>query len=176
MYYSIVKTRLGWCGIVSNNGLIKRIVLPSTNKRLVLQGIQKEYPEATENSSGLKKSSQVIVDYFNGKAKRLDFPIDLKGYTNFERQVYKNLCRVPYGEMTTYGKLAKSVGKPKAARAVGNALAKNPLPLVIPCHRVVKSDGSIGNFSVIPTADPPGRTSGGVALKKQLLELETMNK
>ena len=162
MYYSIFKTRLGWCGVVENNGLIKRIVLPCANKRLVSQRIHKECPEAKENSSKLKKVSQLIIDYLNGEKKRLDFPIDLTGYTNFEKQVYKSLCRVPYGEVTTYGKLAKSAGNPRAARAVGNAMAKNPLPLFIPCHRVVKSDGAIGNFSAL----------GGVALKKRLLELE----
>lgn len=176
MYYSIFKIRFsakggsasggGWCGIVGDDKAVKRIILPIAKRKPVLQRIQKEYPKATKNSSALKKSSQVIINYFNGTTRRLVLPIDLDGYTEFERKAYKSLSQVSYGKLITYCGLARSIGKPKSARAVGNTMAKNPLPLVIPCHRVVKSDGSIGNFSA----------EGGVALKKQLLELEALNK
>jgi len=80
----------------------------------------------------------------------------------FERAVLQALRRIPPGQVRTYGEIARTLGKPSAARAVGTACARNPLPLLIPCHRVVRSDGKLGGYSL----------RGGVALKRQLLEAE----
>ena len=85
----------------------------------------------------------------------------LKG-TEFQIEVWKELSKIPKGEVRTYKQIAKSIGKPKSSRAVANACAKNPYPIVIPCHRVIRSDGTVGGYS--------GR--GGVKLKKELLKRE----
>ncbi len=91
------------------------------------------------------------------------FPLDALDFSNmssFQEKVLRMEHRVPYGRVTTYGRLAEQTGKPGAARAVGNMLARNPFPLIIPCHRAVRSDGSIGGFQ------------GGTHLKRKLLEQE----
>ena len=85
----------------------------------------------------------------------------LKG-TEFQIEVWKELSKIPKGEVRTYKQIAKSIGKPKSSRAVANACAKNPYPIVIPCHRVIRSDGTVGGFS----------GEGGVKLKKELLKKE----
>ena len=85
----------------------------------------------------------------------------LKG-TEFQIKVWKELSKIPKGEVRTYKQIAKSIGKPKSSRAVANACAKNPYPIVIPCHRVIRSDGTIGGYS----------GQGGVKLKKELLKKE----
>ncbi len=89
-------------------------------------------------------------------------PVDLTRVPPFERTVLQALRRIPAGQVRTYGEIARSLGKPTAARAVGTACARNPLPLLIPCHRVVRSDGKLGGYSM----------RGGVTLKRQLLEAE----
>ncbi|PVV84097.1 hypothetical protein DD509_05190 [Dehalogenimonas alkenigignens] len=90
--------------------------------------------------------------------------LDLTGATEFQQQVYRAACGIPFGETKSYGELAAAIGKPGAARAVGQALGANPLPILIPCHRVVAADGGLGGFS------------GGVETKQQLLEMEKKGK
>jgi methylated-DNA-[protein]-cysteine S-methyltransferase len=102
-----------------------------------------------------------IEDYFAGRRKRFTQPIDLTAVHGlFRRRVLEVLAELPYGEVISYGELASRTGSPGAARAVGSAMAANPLPVVIPCHRVVASDGKLGGYS------------GGLINKKKLLELE----
>ena len=92
----------------------------------------------------------------------MKYTIDLSSYTDFEISVLEETQKIPYGKTKTYTDIAKAIGKPKAARAVGNALGKNRTPVLIPCHRVIKSDGGLGGFSM------------GLELKKKLLEQERM--
>ena len=94
--------------------------------------------------------------------KKVLLDILLENVSPFHRKVYKALCKIPAGKTITYAELAKRAGSPGAARAVGTAMAKNPFPIVIPCHRVVAGNGKLGGYS--------GR--GGVATKKALLALE----
>ena len=97
--------------------------------------------------------------YFAGRLRAFDLPLRLEG-TAFQRQVWAALREIPHGEVITYGELARRVGKPRAARAVGAANGANPIPIIIPCHRVVAAGGRIGGFT------------GGLALKRRLLALE----
>jgi methylated-DNA-[protein]-cysteine S-methyltransferase len=100
-----------------------------------------------------------IVDYLEGKRRRFDLSLDLRG-TAFQRRVYDALLRIPYGETRTYGEIAREIGAARAVRAVGSANGANPLPLVVPCHRVVASGGRLGGFG------------GGLRLKRWLLAHE----
>ncbi len=103
---------------------------------------------------------ELVKDYLSGKV--VDFngvSLNLNG-TEFERIVWKGLCTIPYGETRSYKWLAAHIGKPYAYRAVGNACAKNPLPIIIPCHRVIREDGGLGGYS------------GGLLMKKRLLKIE----
>lgn len=101
-----------------------------------------------------------LDDYFAGSRHDVDVPVDLRLAQGFRRTVVQQLRRIGYGERTSYAEVASAVGSPGAVRAVGTACARNPLPVVIPCHRVVRSDGS------------PGQYAGGAAAKVLLLEFE----
>jgi len=101
-----------------------------------------------------------LNDYFRGAPVRFDVPLDMEGHTDFERVVWETARRIPYGEVRSYGWIASKIGKPTAARAVGGAIGRNPFALVVPCHRVVGSDGRLTGFGA------------GLAWKRALLELE----
>lgn len=110
-----------------------------------------------------KKLAALLARYFAGE--RVSFaavPLAVRG-TNFQQRVWRAMQTIPYGEVCTYAQLAAQVGQPRAVRAVGNAAAANPVVIVIPCHRVIRSDGTIGNYG------------GGRLRKGQLLELEGHN-
>lgn len=104
--------------------------------------------------------SKRLRDYLEGR--KVSFPeiLDFRGTTPFQRRVWEQTAAIPYGEVRSYGWLAERIGQPRAARAVGRALALNPLPILIPCHRVVRKNGKLGGFSA------------GLGLKRRLLELE----
>ena len=119
-------------------------------------------PSAT--SRWLKSTAAQLAEYFLGFEVCFGAPLDLRPLSPFARKVLGALARVPYGQTTTYGELARRVGVAKGARAVGSCLARNPLGLIIPCHRVLSSTGGLGGFSA----------PGGVTLKKRLLSLENI--
>jgi methylated-DNA-[protein]-cysteine S-methyltransferase len=101
-----------------------------------------------------------LDEYFAGRRHEFDLPLDLRGRSEFTRIVLDELARVPFGQVTTYGKLAARTGRPKAARAVGTIMNRNPIPIVLPCHRVVGSTGSLVGYG------------GGLDRKRLLLDLE----
>jgi methylated-DNA-[protein]-cysteine S-methyltransferase len=88
-----------------------------------------------------------LASYFAGKPRRWETSLDLSGGTAFQRRVWRELAKVPFGATVSYGELARRVGRPGAARAVGQAVGANPIPILIPCHRVICSDGGLGGFS-----------------------------
>ena len=100
-----------------------------------------------------------LDEYFEGKRREFDLPIDLR-VASFNEEVLRELARVPYGVTTTYGALAAKVGRPKAARAIGSVMNRNPIPIVLPCHRVLGANGSLTGYA------------GGLDRKLQLLQLE----
>ena len=103
-----------------------------------------------------------VLDYLQGRRRSFSLPVDLRHLTSFQQRVLREALAVPRGEVSTYGQIAHRIGRPKAARAVGQALGSNPVPIVIPCHRVLASDGRLGGYS--------GR--GGIRTKEKLLRLE----
>ena len=107
-----------------------------------------------------RRLEAALVRYFDGERVEFGFPLTDGSATAFQRDVWDALCGIPYGETRTYGEVARAVGRPGAARAVGTACGVNPWPIVVPCHRVVASDGSLGGYSA------------GVRWKRFLLELE----
>ena len=112
-----------------------------------------------DNSAFLEVVDQ-LQSYFAGERKNFELPLVLQG-TDFQKRVWTALQKIPYGETISYKKLAETVGSPKAVRAVGAASGANPIPIIIPCHRVIGQDGSLTGFG------------GGLPLKKRLLELES---
>lgn len=101
-----------------------------------------------------------LDDYFAGKAKRFSVPLDPLEGTSFQHKVWEQLLQIPYGEIRSYGDVAKAVGNPRGARAVGLANKRNCIPIVIPCHRVIRTNGDLGGYD------------SGLHIKKTLLELE----
>jgi len=100
-----------------------------------------------------------VLEYFAGKRKSFDFPLAAKG-TDFQKQVWAALVKIPFGKTTTYAALAEKLGRPGAFRAVGRANATNPIALIVPCHRVIGTDGTLTGYA------------GGIPIKQKLLELE----
>ena len=100
-----------------------------------------------------------IAEYLDGRRREFDLPLDVRG-TDFQRRVWAAVAAIPYGETRTYAEIARAMGRPAAVRAVGAANGANPLPLVVPCHRVIGSDGSLTGYG------------GGLAVKQKLLEME----
>ena len=103
---------------------------------------------------------QELSEYLAGERRDFTVPVDLSGVTDFSRLVLEECRRLPYGQTLSYGELAAALGRPKAARAVGQALGRNPVPLIVPCHRILAAGGGLGGFGL------------GLEAKRRLLELE----
>ena len=108
----------------------------------------------------LVRARQQLAEYFSGNRHDFCLPLDLSPGSPFQRSVWEAARHIPYGRTSTYGEIAQAVGIPNAARAVGNALANNPVPIIVPCHRVLRADGAWGGYR------------GGLEIKKVLLSLE----
>ena len=117
---------------------------------------------AVEDRLTLRRFADSIRDYLAGKPQRFDWRLDLEGVSDFGRRVLEATRAIPYGALRSYKSIAEAIGSPRATRPVGQALARNPLPIVIPCHRVVNSDGTLGGYS-----------GGGTDMKRRLIEIET---
>jgi methylated-DNA-[protein]-cysteine S-methyltransferase len=104
-----------------------------------------------------------LGEYFARARRVFDLPLDLEAATDFQREVYAELVRIPFGRVITYGELAETLSRPDGARAVGQAVGANPIPILIPCHRVVAAEGRLGGFS------------GGLAVKAVLLRVENVD-
>jgi len=143
---------------------VGKLRLVASEKGLVAIGVRSNTAqvETSQNASAqaiLKKTKQQLDQYFAGKRTSFDVALDLVG-TEFQVKAWRALCRIPFGKTISYGQQAANIKKPKAFRAVGSANGKNPIPIIVPCHRVVASDGTLGGYSL------------GLKMKKQLLALE----
>jgi methylated-DNA-[protein]-cysteine S-methyltransferase len=126
-----------------------------------VNGRQPQKPDPTwiVDPAPLQDTIRQLRAYFAGKLETFDLSLDLQG-TAFQLKVWKKLCDIPYGETISYGELARRVGNPKASRAVGLANGQNPIPIIIPCHRVIGSNGKLTGYG------------GGLPIKQKLLALE----
>lgn len=161
IYYTIMDTLIGKLVIASTERGLVRIMLPSEERNDFYSYINRIYPEETlvEDQGGNQQVIDQLHEYFNGDRTTFSLSLELRG-TEFQRSVWKVVSDVPYGQTRSYGEIAREIGRPKACRAVGGANGANPIPIVIPCHRVIGSDGSMTGFG------------GGIPLKKKLLRLE----
>ena len=159
---TLVDTSLGVMGIISSPFGVKKVILPQKSKREVLHQVKDHYILAKESdSSALSDLSLRLWHYFVGEVVSFPDKLDLSGTTSFQQRVWKQTQAIPYGKTNSYAHIANRLGYYQAARAVGQALSKNPLPIIIPCHRVIRSDGGLGGFSA------------GLDMKKYLLRLES---
>lgn len=158
----IFKSPWGWMGIAESSKGIQAIALPKRSKQEVESDLQTQSNGLVQQgkSARLEEARSQLLDYLAGTRNTFDVPLDLSQGTAFQRQVWRMLLRVPYGKLRSYQWIAARVGGPQYARAVGNAVGANPIPIVIPCHRIVAHDASLGGFS------------GGLPMKRKLLSLE----
>ena len=166
--YHVFDTVGGFCGIAWNTVGITRFQLPAENAATTERSLLRRIPgaEAATPPNSVLDTVTAVKRYFTGH--RTDFSnleLDLAGQAEFVMRIYAAARRIGWGQTSTYGTLAKEVGAgPDVARAVGQAMANNPIPLIIPCHRVLAAGGKVGGFSA----------PGGAASKIKMLELEGM--
>lgn len=160
-----VETRLGTFTVVAHDGHIVKIQLPGSQdhwRRAAARWFPDEVPMEADDPV-LEAAGRQLQEYAEGRRRHFDLPCKPMG-TPFQQDVWQAMRDIPFGETRSYADLAASVGKPGAARAVGQANANNPLPLVQPCHRVLKADGGLGGWM--------GQNADDTSLKAELLRLE----
>lgn len=170
MPFTLFETPIGPCGLAWNDAGITFVQLPEATPDATRERLLAKAVDAGDEDRRLRAAPAWVKDavarvraHLAGKPQALaELPLDLSRVTDFDRKVYRALQAVPSGRTTTYGDLAKAVGSPGASRAVGRAMATNPLPLLVPCHRVLAAGGRAGGFSAY----------GGVVTKEKLLALE----
>jgi methylated-DNA-[protein]-cysteine S-methyltransferase len=149
---AIIDTPVGELMLIGDEGGLAMILWPDQEKPSALAA-------GSGSSTLLGRATQQLTEYFAGQRRDFDLPIAPAG-TAFQHEVWRVLMTIGYGETRTYGDIAAQLGDRGASRAVGNAVGRNPLPLLIPCHRVIGSDGSLTGFA------------GGIAAKRYLLAME----
>lgn len=162
-YYTIFETVAGWIGLVTSPRGLALATLPQNSRGAVESSLNEKTREATYSSDRFKDLIEKFRAYFQGDLVNFNEGLDLSGGTSFQRAVWQSTQTIPYGETRSYGWIASQISRSEASRGVGQALGKNPLPIIIPCHRVIGSDGKLHGFG------------GGIEMKKYLLKLENRN-
>jgi methylated-DNA-[protein]-cysteine S-methyltransferase len=162
--YVIFKTKWGYFGLAGSEYALCRTQLPGPKPEKIKSMLLKNFHHPQLDKSFLRTLQEQIAAYFEGAYINFsrDVPLVLDGFSSFGISVLTACRTIEFGQTITYSRLAKKSGRPDASRAVGSALARNPLPLIIPCHRIIRSDGKLGGFSA----------PGGILLKKKMLEFE----
>lgn len=161
--YVIFKTKWGYFCLAGSEFDLCRSYLPEPTSANIKRRLLESLTDADFDENYFKDLQEQITGYFEGV--QVDFsrvPITLEGLSVFSQQILTACRDIEIGRTATYSELAKKAGRPAAGRAVGGVMARNPLPLIIPCHRVIRTDGKMGGFTA----------PGGISLKKKMLELE----
>ncbi len=160
LYVHSFETEIGKLRVASTDNGLALVGLPSESDAYFRKQVAKHFPgyQVAEDEARNREAVLQLTQFAAGKLREFALKLDWRG-TPFQIQALKAVARIPYGKVKTYGEIAKGLGKPGASRAVGHANARNLLPLVVPCHRVVASNG-LGGYG------------GGIELKRRLLEME----
>ncbi|WP_372752403.1 methylated-DNA--[protein]-cysteine S-methyltransferase [Labilibaculum sp.] len=153
IYYDIISSPIGKLLIVANNSGLKQIVFEDVN---LSDNIKSHWCKAPDK---LESVTNQLDAYFRKELKSFDVQLALEG-TAFQKQIWNQLLKIPYGNTCSYLDIAKAINKPKACRAIGMANSKNPIPIIIPCHRVIGKNGKLTGYA------------GGLTTKSKLLEIE----
>jgi methylated-DNA-[protein]-cysteine S-methyltransferase len=158
LYYKTIPTPVGSLRLMaSHKGLCAVLFHGGRSNRVYFDGLL----EQNDDHPLLKKAERQLAEYFSGKRKEFNLPLDMRG-TIFQIKVWRELQKIPFGETISYGEQARRIGDFKKARAVGMANGRNPLPIVVPCHRVIGTSGALTGFG------------GGLPIKEHLLNLESV--
>ena len=159
IYLSSIQTKLGWIAVAHSAQGVLALDFPRSTRESSLRELRREYSKAVIQDA----PSQVVKElreYAEGRCRKFGVPIDWSAIKPFQRSVLQAAFSIPFGETRTYAWIAQKIGKPRAVRAVGHALGTNPIPIVLPCHRVIGSDGGLHGYR------------GGLKMKARLLKLE----
>jgi O-6-methylguanine DNA methyltransferase len=159
--YARLESQIGTVWVASTPMGLRKISLGGDQSGAFHSWLSKQASpaEPSEEPEVMRFALAQLREYFSGSRRAFDLPLDARG-TSFQKAVWSQVVRIPYGTTATYGDIAQLVGKPRASRAVGGAVGANPLPIVIPCHRVIGAGGSLTGFG------------SGLAVKEALLRLE----
>ncbi|HEX3771161.1 MAG TPA: methylated-DNA--[protein]-cysteine S-methyltransferase [Polyangiaceae bacterium] len=163
--YALFDTEIGRCGVAWGAWGIAGLQLPESREARTRARVQERFPEAREAAPppAIQRSLEAIVALLRGEAADLsEVPLDMREVPPFHRRVYAAARTIPAGSTASYGEIAAKVGAPKSARAVGQALGRNPFAIIVPCHRVVAAGGKLGGFSA----------GGGATTKQRMLAIE----
>ena len=163
VFYHGFSTLLGHSALIFRKRpfAIIKVLLPCDDLRMLKKKVKEASKDRSDAHQIVRKLSDSIIEYLNGKPLKVPWEyLDLERFTELQKAVLTAVADIPYAEVRTYKEIAEAVGRPAAYRFVGTTLGKNPFPLLIPCHRVIKSDYSIGQFG------------GGTDLKKRLIGFE----
>ena len=156
--WQVVEVEWGWCGLRRGARGLTRCTLPRQYRTSALEEVA-DMADAAVGDPLLSEAARRLRAYFSGTDSRFDLPLELS-CAGFSERVLRACAAIPWGETRSYGQLAAEAGSPGGARAAGQALGRNPLPVLIPCHRVISADGTVGGFS------------SGLTLKRRLLQHE----
>jgi methylated-DNA-[protein]-cysteine S-methyltransferase len=163
--FALFDTAIGWCGIAWSERGVVGVQLPEARELETRSRLLRRFPDAREvmPPPNVGRAIDGIVALLRGEASDLSAVVlDMEGVPLFQRRVYEVARTIPPGATLSYGEIAERLGMPRAAQAVGHALARNPFAIVVPCHRVLAAGGKLGGFSA----------SGGVTTKRRLLSIE----
>jgi len=162
IYHTNINSPIGILGLVSNGDSLLRIYLP--NENISVSKLQQQYPDKdiTEDKLEFKETIDQLTEYFDGQRKVFTIKTKVES-SPFYKKALLEVAKVQYGETSSYSKIARKLNNPKATRAVGTANARNPLPIIIPCHRIIAKNGKLGGYA------------GGLKMKKYLINFEREN-
>ena len=158
--YEIRESSLGNIVLISRGGKLIELDISGDLEFEIRKRLTARYPDAVSSDRPFRMAYLLLDRYLRGQKLDFDLEVDLSGEGEFTRNILTELRKVPYGQVISYSRLAKNAGYRNAARATGQAMGRNPIPIIIPCHRVIREDGTIGGFGM------------GIKLKERLLAIE----
>ncbi len=158
--YTVFETEIGWMSALASPGGLLRVTLPCRSEEEAVQRLGDAVKSAVRSDGQFTDLVKRFNEFFSGGIPSFPDRIDFSGATSFQQAVWEAARQIPYGDTRSYGEIAEQIGRHGAARAVGQAMGRNPVAIIVPCHRVVASGGRLGGFG------------GGEDLKRYLLDME----
>jgi len=163
LFYTTFKTSAGWIGLAGSAQGLHRVILPQPTKAKAAALLLENLYGAIPSAESFRDLTKRLLAYFSGKKAVFPDKLDYRDATSFQRRIWEATRKIPYGQTRTYTWVAAQAGNPRAVRAAGQALGRNPFVIIVPCHRVICTKGGLGGFSA----------PGGTQTKEFLLKLES---
>ena len=158
--YDSVRTPIGVVFVAMSDRGVCDVTFGKTSEAAYLRHLSRWASQVARDHGAVAPALEELDAYFTGRRRGFSVPVDVRDVSDFTARVLRETRRIPFGELRSYGEIARRIGSPMASRAVGGALGRNPVPVIVPCHRVIAHDGRLGGFT------------GGLATKRALLRIE----